>query len=53
MLETLQSEFVTSARARGLKERTIVYGYALRNAFLPILRMMGLQFSSVGRRGSD
>jgi peptide/nickel transport system permease protein len=47
MLETLQSEFVTSARARGLKERTIVYGYALRNAFLPILTMMGLQFAAL------
>lgn len=47
MLETLQSEFVTSARARGLKERTIVYGYALRNAFLPILTMMGLQFGAL------
>ncbi len=47
MLETLQSEFVTSARARGLKERTVVYGYALRNAFLPILTMMGLQFAAL------
>jgi peptide/nickel transport system permease protein len=47
MLETLQSEFVTAARARGLKERTVVYGYALRNAFLPILTMMGLQFAAL------
>jgi peptide/nickel transport system permease protein len=47
MLETLQLDFVLAARARGLKERTVVYGYALRNAFLPILTMMGLQFAAL------
>jgi len=47
MLETLQLDFVTAARARGLKDRTVVYGYALRNAFLPILTMMGLQFAAL------
>jgi peptide/nickel transport system permease protein len=47
MLETLQLDFVTAARARGLKERTVVYSYALRNAFLPILTMMGLQFAAL------
>jgi len=47
MLETLQLDFVISARARGLKERTVVYAYALRNAFLPILTMMGLQFAAL------
>ena len=45
MLETLRLDFVTAARARGLKEGAVVYGYALRNAFLPILTMMGLQFA--------
>ncbi len=45
MLETLRLDFVTAARARGLKESAVVYGYALRNAFLPILTMMGLQFA--------
>jgi peptide/nickel transport system permease protein len=45
MLETLRLDFVTAARARGLRERTITYGYALRNAFLPVLTMMGLQFA--------
>ncbi len=45
MLETLGLDFVTAARARGLKESLVVYGYALRNAFLPILTMMGLQFA--------
>jgi len=45
MLETLRLDFVTAARARGLKESTVTYGYAFRNAFLPILTMMGLQFA--------
>jgi peptide/nickel transport system permease protein len=47
MLETLQSDFIIAARARGLKDRTVVYEYALRNAFLPILTMMGLQFAAL------
>jgi len=47
MLETLQLDFVTAARARGLRERTVVYGYALRNALLPILTMMGLRFAAL------
>jgi len=45
MLETLRLDFVTAARARGLRERTVLYGYAFRNAFLPVLTMMGLQFA--------
>jgi len=45
MLETLRLDFVTAAKARGLRESTVTYGYALRNAFLPILTIMGLQFA--------
>jgi len=47
MLETLRLDFVTAAKARGLKESTVTYGYTLRNAFLPILTMMGLQFATL------
>jgi peptide/nickel transport system permease protein len=45
MFETLRLDYVTAAKARGLKESTVTYGYALRNAFLPVLTMMGLQFA--------
>lgn len=45
MLETLRLDFVTAARARGLRQSTVTYSYALRNAFLPILTMIGLQFA--------
>jgi len=47
MLETLRLDFVTAARARGLKENKVTYGYALRNAFLPVLTMVGLQFAAL------
>lgn len=47
MFETLRLDFVTAARARGLKENKVTYSYALRNAFLPVLTMMGLQFAAL------
>jgi len=45
MLDVLQQDFITAARARGLPERVVVYKHALKNAFIPILTMMGLQFA--------
>jgi peptide/nickel transport system permease protein len=47
MLDTLQEDYITAARARGIRERTVVYGHALKNAFIPILTMMGLQFAAL------
>jgi peptide/nickel transport system permease protein len=47
MLETLDQDYVTTARARGLKQQTVLYGYAFRNAFLPVLTVMGLQFAAL------
>jgi peptide/nickel transport system permease protein len=43
MLEVLQSDYVRTARAKGLGERAVVFGHALRNALLPILTVLGLQ----------
>nr|MDO8044021.1 ABC transporter permease [Candidatus Baldrarchaeota archaeon] len=45
MLEVLRKDFITAARARGLPEGTVIYKHALKNAFIPILTMMGLQFA--------
>jgi len=45
MLEILGGDFIRAARARGLPERTVIYKHALKNAFIPILTMMGLQFA--------
>lgn len=45
MVEVLQKDFIRAARARGLPERMVIYKHALKNAFIPILTMMGLQFA--------
>jgi peptide/nickel transport system permease protein len=47
MLDTLQEDYITAARARGIKERVVVYSHGLKNAFIPILTMMGLQFAAL------
>jgi peptide/nickel transport system permease protein len=45
MIETLQEDFITAGRARGIRERTLVYRHAMRNTFIPILTLIGLQFA--------
>jgi len=42
MLDVIRSDFITTARAMGADERTINYHYALRNALLPIITLLGL-----------
>ncbi|HEV8019822.1 MAG TPA: ABC transporter permease [Candidatus Lustribacter sp.] len=43
MLEVLASDYVRTARAKGLSERRVVIGHALRNALVPIITVLGLQ----------
>jgi len=45
MIEMLQSDFITAGRARGIPENKLTYRHALRNTFIPILTMLGLQFA--------
>ena len=47
MLEVLREDYVRTARAKGLRERTVVYGHALRNALIPVLTIMGLQLGQL------
>jgi peptide/nickel transport system permease protein len=47
MLEELSQDYIRTARAKGLPERTIVYRHALRNALVPVLTVIGLQFGSL------
>jgi len=47
MLDTLKADYVLAARARGIPERRVVYGHALKNAFIPVLTMLGLQFAAL------
>ncbi len=47
MLEVMGSDYVRTARAKGLPERTVVFRHALRNALLPVMTFLGLQFGAL------
>jgi peptide/nickel transport system permease protein len=47
MLEVLGADYVRTARAKGLPERTVLYKHALKNALGPVVTVAGLQFSAV------
>ena len=47
MLEVLQSDFIRTARAKGLYKHRIILVHALRNALLPVVTIFGLQFGHV------
>jgi ABC-type dipeptide/oligopeptide/nickel transport system permease component len=47
MLEELGQDYIRTARAKGLPERTVVYHHALRNAMIPVLTVVGLQFGAL------
>ncbi len=44
LLDVLDSDFVNTARAKGLQERTLLLRHALKNAFIPVITIIGLQF---------
>jgi peptide/nickel transport system permease protein len=43
MLEVLQEDYVRTAHAKGLRERVVLFRHALKNAFLPVITVIGLQ----------
>ena len=45
MLDVLGSDYIRTARSKGLSERVVVYKHALKNALLPVVTMAGLQFA--------
>ncbi len=47
MMETLGSDYVRTAKAKGLTMRQVVYKHALKNAMSPVVTLAGLQFSAV------
>jgi peptide/nickel transport system permease protein len=47
MLEELGQDYIRTARAKGLSERKVVYGHALRNAMIPVITVLGLQFGAL------
>ena len=47
MLEVLRQDYIRTARAKGQRERIVIYRHALRNALLPIVTIIGLQFGTL------
>jgi len=47
MLSVLNEEYILVARAKGLTERTVIYGHALKNALIPVITIVGLQFGYI------
>ena len=44
MLDVLRQDFITTARAKGLAEQVVTYKHALKNALIPVVTVLGLQF---------
>lgn len=47
VLEVLREDFVRTARAKGLSQRAALWGHVLRNAMVPVITVMGLQFANL------
>ncbi|WP_096188124.1 nickel ABC transporter permease [Evansella halocellulosilytica] len=47
MLEVISQDYIRTARAKGVKERYIIYKHALRNALIPVVTVVGLQFGTL------
>ena len=47
VLEVLREDFVRTARAKGLTRRQVLWGHVLRNAMIPVMTVMGLQFANL------
>ena len=47
MLEVIHQDYIRTARAKGVKERYVIYKHALRNALIPVVTVVGLQFGSL------
>ncbi len=45
MLEVLGQDYIRTARAKGLKENVVIYKHALKNAMIPVVTIIGLQFA--------
>src|SRR5439155_1716919 len=48
MLEVIRADFTLTARAKGLGERAVIFKHALKNAFIPVITLLGPMFAAVG-----
>ena len=46
-LEVMREDYVRTAYAKGLRERTVIYRHALRNAMIPVITLVSLQFAAL------
>ncbi|MFU0789173.1 ABC transporter permease [Cerasibacillus sp. JNUCC 74] len=47
MLDVISQDYIRTARAKGLKEKVVIYRHALKNALIPVVTVIGLQFGSL------
>jgi peptide/nickel transport system permease protein len=47
MLEVIQQDYIRTARAKGAEERSVIYKHALRNALMPVVTVIGLNFGQI------
>lgn len=47
MLEVIEQDYIQTARAKGVSEKKVIYKHALRNAMVPVVTVVGLQFGSL------
>ncbi len=47
LLEVMQADYIDTARAKGVTQRAVILGHALKNSMLPVITMMALQLSSM------
>ena len=47
MLEVIRQDYIRTARAKGLSESTVIIKHALRNAMIPVVTLMGMQFGKM------
>lgn len=47
MLEVIRQDYVRTARSKGLSEKSVIFGHALKNAMIPVVTVIGLQFGSL------
>lgn len=45
VIETMHSDYISAARARGIRERVLIYGHSLKNAMIPVITIIGLQIA--------
>jgi len=49
MLEVIRQDYITTARAKGLSQKNVIFKHAMRNALLPVITILGLSIPGMGQ----